>query len=210
MGLFKGSFDWRPARVLEGLGVGKDAAGVLSGDTAAEPVVEELDKIVDPLIVKEQEAIDKAAAETTRRTAEQRTTMEGYWGNYQTWVADAKSGFDRSMGSMKARMAAGGIKSGTEQWDTNLAKVQSDYEGELAGFKKGVTGSALEQWSAQAQGGADAPMGMEDFMSQEFGMRSFDSDRAATDETRAEGTARQAASGTQDRSKKTSTASPWW
>lgn len=210
MSLFKGSFDWRPARLAEGLGVSETAAGVLSGDVFVENEIGELDKTVDPHTFKEQEAIDKAAAETTRRSAEKRGTMEGYWGNYQTWVADAKSGFERSTGSMKARMAAGGVKAGSEQWETNLAKVQSEYETELAGFRKGVTGSALEQWSAQSQGGTDKPMGMEDFLSQEFGMREFASDRAVTEQGAAGSKARQAAAGTQDRTKATTTASPWW
>jgi len=107
-------------------------------------------------------------------------------------------------------MAAGGIKAGTEQWDTNLARVQSEYETELAGFRKGVTGSALEQWTSDAQGGANKPMGMEDFMSQEFGMKDFASDRAVTEQGAAGSRARQAAAGTEDRSKATSTSSPWW
>lgn len=178
----KGTRGYRPGDLLTGLGMEKGAAGIFSGDIAAEPVVEKLDDIVFDVSKKEREA---AAAER-ERSATTRSSMEGYWGNYQTWASDAKTGFERRQSGMRARMAAGGIKEGSEQWETNIARIQSEYDVELAGLKKGVTGSAMESWAAKNQAGSEKPLGMEDYMGKEFGVRKAPVSKAE------------------------STASPWW
>lgn len=92
-------------------------------------------------------------SERLDETDRSKDTMKGYWKNYQKWTADAKMGFEQKASSVKARLSAGGIKAGSEQWNTNLARLESEYDEDIAGIDKGVTATELRKWSTKRQEG---------------------------------------------------------
>ena len=72
-----------------------------------------------------------------------------YWKTYQQFGYDEQRAFKRTSSMAKAKMAASGLKAGSQQWKTNLAKVESDYEKSIEEIKGGVTSGILEDWVKQ-------------------------------------------------------------
>jgi hypothetical protein len=152
-----------------------------------------------------------------------RSDVQGYWETYQKWGQEAATDYERNITSTKARMAASGIKTGTEQWETNLANITSEYEKELEGFKTGVTGSAVSDWAKTQQAavmGTDiegeeiitkeaTDLSMEDYLTQEFGTLDLDVGAPTAAEV-ATTTSRQSAAGTPRRDATGITGTPWW
>ena len=81
--------------------------------------------------------------------AETRKMMGGHWEQYQQWGTDAQSSFAKKEAGIKSRMAAGGVKAGSAQWTTNLAKAKSDYEKNIKGVKTGATAGIMKDWVAE-------------------------------------------------------------
>ena len=81
--------------------------------------------------------------------AETRKMMGGHWEQYQQWGTDAQSSFAKKEAGIKSRMAAGGVKAGSAQWTTNLAKAKSDYEKNIKGIKTGTTAGIMKDWVAE-------------------------------------------------------------
>ncbi len=102
---------------------------------------------------------------------EQRQTMERHWKEYQQWGFDARSSRDTSLGAMRAKMTAGGIKAGSEQWKTNLKRIETEYKGNIKGIESGVTRQILADWqkSKAKQVRSVAFMGGEDEVSYKDG-----------------------------------------
>ena len=71
-----------------------------------------------------------------------------YWKTYQQFGYDEQRGFERTSSMAQARMAAGGVKAGSQQWKANLGKLESDYEKNLTDIKEGTTAGILEDWVA--------------------------------------------------------------
>ena len=72
-----------------------------------------------------------------------------YWKTYQQFGYDEQRGFERTSSMTQARMAASGVKAGSQQWKANLAKLESDYEKNLVDIKEGTTAGILEDWVKQ-------------------------------------------------------------
>jgi len=72
-----------------------------------------------------------------------------YWKTYQQFGYDEQRAFKRTSSMAQARMAASGVKSGSQQWKANLGKIESDYEKSLGTIKEGVTAGILEDWVTQ-------------------------------------------------------------
>jgi len=85
--------------------------------------------------------------------AETRKMMGGHWEQYQQWGTDAQSSFAKKEAGIKSRMAAGGVKAGSAQWTTNLAKAKSDYEKNIKGIKTGATAGIMKDWVAEQKKG---------------------------------------------------------
>ena len=71
-----------------------------------------------------------------------------YWKTYQQFGYDEQRGFERTLSLTKAKMAAGGVKAGSQQWKANLGKLESDYEKNLVDIKEGTTAGILDDWVA--------------------------------------------------------------
>ncbi len=155
-----------------------------------------------------------AAKGQESRSNATRSDMQGYWETYQKWGQDASIAFDKNITGEKARMSASGIKAGSDQWETNLTSIESEYSKQKSGFDTGVTGSALSNWAKAQQEkrtgrGATSKKGVatlntSEYLTQEFG--ALDLTKATTVQETATKNDRQAAAGNAN----SGTASPWW
>ena len=55
-----------------------------------------------------------------------------HWETLQQWRIDEGKNYARSRGQQVSRMAAGGMKAGSEQWDASLAQIDARYATEMA------------------------------------------------------------------------------
>ncbi len=148
------------------------------------------------------------------RASATRSDMQGYWETYQKWGQDASTAFEKNITGAKASMAASGVKAGSDQWNTNLTSLKSEYDKQKSGFDTGVTGAALSDWAKAQQerqtgSGATskkgvATMSTNEYLTQQFG--ALDLTKAPTVQEKATKNDRQAAAG----NVKSGTASPWW
>ncbi len=163
---------------------------------------------------------------------ERRTLVKSHWETFQKWGQDATKGFEAKTASAKAQMAASGTKAGSQQWNVNLASLQSDYEKEIEGIKTGATAEILEEWAAGEQErtyqeseragrvesnrlnaeyipGTRAPdLGAMDYLKQEFGALESEGE---SEEQKAARTAKTGGGGSRAAvAEPTATVSPWW
>lgn len=67
------------------------------------------------------------------------------WGNYSRWVTDTNKLYDNKISSAKARMSAGGMQAGTDDWNREIESLENKRADELATHKKSTTYQLLEQ-----------------------------------------------------------------
>ena len=79
---------------------------------------------------------------------DQTDIYKNHWETIQQWRIDTGKNFARSRGTAIARMAAGGQREGTQQWQDNLQKIESARQAETKGQQQSATMGILDKWAA--------------------------------------------------------------
>lgn len=74
---------------------------------------------------------------------------KAHWETIQQWRIDEGKNFARSKGSSIARMAASGMKEGSEQWKANLASLDDANAKELKRQGGSATQGILDKWAKE-------------------------------------------------------------
>lgn len=72
--------------------------------------------------------------------------IRAHWETIQQWREDAGKSYGRARGDQTVRMAAGGMKARSEQWETNLAAIDAKHATEMAGFDDSATMGIINRW----------------------------------------------------------------
>ena len=70
-----------------------------------------------------------------------------HWETIQQWRVDEGKNFARSKGSAISRMAASGMKQGSEQWEANLASIDAANAKEIKRQGNSATQGILDKWT---------------------------------------------------------------
>lgn len=72
---------------------------------------------------------------------------KSHWETVQQWRIDEGKNFARSRSNQISRMAAGGMKAGSDQWNANLASVDAANAAEKKSQKNSATYGLLDKWT---------------------------------------------------------------
>ena len=92
---------------------------------------------------------------TALTSGDVKASIQSHWETLQQWRIDEGKNFARSRGSQIARMAAGGMKEGSQQWEANLAQLDVAHEKEMQRLNDSATMGILNNWTADMK--ANAP-----------------------------------------------------
>ena len=72
---------------------------------------------------------------------------KSHWETMQQWRIDEGKNYARSRANAINRMAASGMKSGSAQWEENLARVETSHKKNLERQASGATQQLLDKWT---------------------------------------------------------------
>ena len=148
--------------------------------------------------------------------------VKGHWETMQQWKIDAGKNYARTRGNQISRMAAGGMKAGSELWEATLAPIDDAHQKEMDAFKTSATQGILDRW-AEVMQPTPGPSGWdtvqdkappprlttEELLEANFGLTE---DYSTFTDAGGEQAAANAAEGSRQNAarSKTQQASPWW
>ena len=142
----------------------------------------------------------------------ERDTIEAHWNTIQQWRIDEGKSYARTRGSQTARMAAGGMKAGTEQWNASLAAIDEAHATELAGYDSSATMGIINRWIDKVRAvepTSSAGQSTDEFMQANFG--NADGYSASTGASESQGAGAGAVVDPRRRGAgQVQEASPWW
>ncbi len=80
-------------------------------------------------------------------TMEERQIMQDHWDTVQQWRIDEGVNYEREMSRTKARLGAGGVKTGSDSYNAQISKIESDYEAAKESIGGGATQGILDRYA---------------------------------------------------------------
>jgi hypothetical protein len=82
---------------------------------------------------------------------EEQQIMQDHWETVQQWRIDEDVSYNRTLSSTKARLGAGGVKTGSEAYNAQISKIESDYELAKERIASGATQGILDRYVGEAK-----------------------------------------------------------
>jgi len=93
-----------------------------------------------------------------RQTADERKAQVGaYWQNYRQWMEDTQKNYRNSRSLQEARMAAGGMQRGSEQWNAQIAAADKAYAEDVDALRQGQHYKEIKELWTKGFGAPEKP-----------------------------------------------------